>query len=60
MSHSENGANKLASELKELPMETVEVSVQPEKARAELAACAPTMRRCTPMARPRQGKAGLL
>ena len=58
MSHSENGANKLASELKELPTETVEVSVQPEKARAELAMCASTMRRRTAMARPRQGRLG--
>ena len=58
MSHSENRANKLASELKELPTETVEVSVQPEKARAELAMCASTMRRRTAMARPRQGKLG--
>ena len=32
VSHSENGANKLASELKELPTETVEVSVWSEKA----------------------------
>ena len=32
MSDSENGANKLASELKELPTETVEVLVRPEMA----------------------------
>ena len=58
MSHSENRANKLASELKELPTETVEVSVWPEKARAELAACAPMMRRRTVMARPCRGRLG--
>ena len=58
MSHSENGANKLASELKELPTETVEMSVWPEMAQVELAACAPMMWRCTAMARPRWGRLG--
>ena len=32
MSHSENEANHIASELEELPMETLEVMVWPEKA----------------------------
>ena len=40
MSDSEDEAKNLASELKELPIETVEMSVQPEMARAELATCA--------------------
>ena len=52
MSDSENGANKFASELKGLPTKTVEVSVWPETARAELATCALAVRRCTVMARP--------
>jgi len=56
VSHSENRANKLASELKELPTETFKVSVRSKKARAELAACAPTMRRRTAMARPCRGR----
>ena len=43
MSHSESEANQIASELEELPMETLEVTVWPEKARGELAACALTM-----------------
>ena len=60
MSDSEDEANNLASELKELPTETIEMSVRPELARAELAACVPMMRRCTVMARPSPGKAGLL
>ena len=36
MSHSENKANQIASELEALPIETLEVMVWPEKARAEL------------------------
>ena len=55
MSHSENEANLIASELKVLPMEALEVMVWPEKARAELAACALTRRRRTTMARLCQG-----
>ena len=51
MSHSENGANQIANELEALPTETLEVTVWPEKARAEPAACAPTRRRRTAMAR---------
>ena len=51
MSHNKNRANQMASELKALPMETLEVSVWLEKARAELAACAPTMRQRPMMAR---------
>ena len=58
MCHNKSGANQLASELKELLTETFEVSVRLEKARAELAACAPMMRRCTAMARPCQGRLG--
>ena len=54
VSHSESRANQLASELKALPMETLEVTVWPEKARGELAACAPTMRRRPVMARSRR------
>ena len=52
MSHSENKANQIASELEELPTETLEVVVWPEKAQGELAACAPMMRRRPVMARP--------
>ena len=44
MSHSENGTNQIANELEALPTETLEVTVWPEKARGELAACAPMMR----------------
>ena len=40
MSHSESEANQIASELEELPTKTLEVTVWPEKARGELAACA--------------------
>ena len=58
MSDSENGANKLASELKGLPTEIVEASVRSETARAELAACARAVRRCTAMAWPCQGMLG--
>ena len=43
MNHSENGVNPMASELEALPMETLEVTVWSEKARGELAACAPMM-----------------
>ena len=56
MSDSKNRANELASELKGLPTETVEASVWPEMARAELAACALAVRRRTTMAWPRQGR----
>ena len=52
MSHSKNKANQIASELEALPTETLEVTVWPEKARGELATCAPTMRRRPVMARP--------
>ena len=48
---SENKTNQIASELKALPTETLEVMVWPEKARAKLAACAPMRRRRTAMAR---------
>ena len=52
MSHSENEANLIASELKVLPMEALEVMVWPEKARVELVTCAPTRRQRPVMARP--------
>ena len=58
VSHSESRANQLASELKELPTETVEMSVQPKKARAEPTACAPMIRWCTAMAHPHRGRQG--
>ena len=44
MSHSENKVNPIASELEVLPTEAPKVTVWPEKARGELAACAPMMR----------------
>ena len=50
MSLSENETNQIASKLKALPTETLEVTVWPEKARAELATCAPTRRRRMAMA----------
>ena len=50
VSDNENGANELASELKELPTEIVEASVQPKTARAKLAACALAVRRRKAMA----------
>jgi hypothetical protein len=50
MSHSENGTNQIASELKALPTKTIEVMVWPKKARAELATCAPMRRRRMAMA----------
>ena len=55
MSHNENEANQIARELEALPTETLEVLVWPEKARAELAACAPMRRRRTVMPRLCQG-----
>ena len=55
VSHSENGTNQIASELKALPTETLEVMVWPEKVRAELATCASMRRRHTAMARLCQG-----
>ena len=54
VSNSQNKANQIASELEELPTETLEVTVWPEKARGELAMCASMMRWRLVMARPRQ------
>ena len=54
MSHNDSEAKQIASELEELPTETLEVTVWLEKARGELAACALTMRRRPVMARPRR------
>ena len=55
MSHSESEANQIASELEELPTETLEVPVWTEMARAELVACPPMRRRGMAMARLCQG-----
>ena len=55
VSLSENGTNQIASELKALPTETLEVPVWTEMARAELVACAPMRRRGMAMARLCQG-----
>ena len=54
MSHSENKVNPIASELEVLPTEAPKVTVWPEKARGELAACAPTRRQRLVMARSRR------
>ena len=54
MSHSKNEANPIASELEVLPTEALEVTVWLEKARVELATCAPTRRQRPVMARPRR------
>ena len=55
-SDNENRANELASELKGLPMETVEASVRLETARVKLAACAQVVRQRTMLARLRLGR----
>ena len=52
MSHNENKVNPIASELEVLPTEALEVMVWSEKARGELAACAPTRRQRPVMSRP--------
>ena len=54
MSHNKSEANQIARGLEELPMETLEVTVWLEKARGELAACAPMVRRRPVMAQPRR------
>ena len=53
---SYNNAKELgvASELKELTMDTDDAVVRPEAARAELAMCAWMVRWCATVARPRQ------
>ena len=58
MSHNNAGEFGLASELKELTMELIEAVVRPETARAELAACAWTVRWRTMVARLCQGRLG--
>jgi hypothetical protein len=50
VSHSKNRTNQIASELKALPTETLEVTVWPGKARAKLVVCAPMRRWRTAMA----------
>ena len=54
MSYNNVGEVGVASELKELTTDTDEVVVWPEAARAELAACVRTVRRCPMVARLRQ------
>ena len=54
MSDNKAGENGVASELKELTTEPIEVVVRPETARAELAACARTVRWCRVVVRLRQ------
>jgi len=54
VSDSENEVNPIASELEVLPTEVLEVTVWSEKARGELAVCAPMRRQRPVMARPRQ------
>ena len=54
MSRSKNEVNPIASELKVLPTEALEVTVWPEKARGELAVCAPMRRQCPVTTRPRR------
>ena len=58
MSHNNAGEFGLASELKELTTEPIEVVVRSEMARAELATCAQTVRWRMAVARLRQGRLG--
>jgi len=58
VSYNNAGEVGVASELKELTMDTDKVVVRPEVARAELAACAWTVRWHTAMSRLHQGWLG--